>query len=103
MDFRKVRLFLELRQIDVSNATGIAVQRLSFVERGLVCLEPSEEICLQRFLEARLDSELQPTERNAGHTYTHDKLSLGRHQRFGRVKGEGSNGKKAKDTIPSFA
>jgi DNA-binding XRE family transcriptional regulator len=55
-DFRTARILLGLRQVDVANATGINVQRLSLAERELVKLNGAEELSLGNFLRERLAS-----------------------------------------------
>lgn len=57
MDFRKVRMFLELRQVDVAAATGISICRLSQAERGMAVLNRVEQASLELFLRARLQDE----------------------------------------------
>lgn len=64
MDWRKARLFLELRQADVANATGITVQRLSLAERGMISLDRVEMSSLENFLRSRLKAELEQTAGN---------------------------------------
>ena len=34
IDFRKIRLFLEQRQLDVSLATGVSIPKIAAAERG---------------------------------------------------------------------
>jgi hypothetical protein len=53
MDIRRMRMFLNLRQVDVSAATGISVNRLSAAENRRINLKPAEERALHEFLEAR--------------------------------------------------
>jgi hypothetical protein len=57
MDWRKARMFLELRQADVANATGLTIQRLSMAERGMAVLNRVEQASLELFLRARLREE----------------------------------------------
>jgi transcriptional regulator with XRE-family HTH domain len=57
MDWRKARLFLELRQADVASAAGISIGRLSQAERGMVVLNRVEQASLELFLRARLQDE----------------------------------------------
>ncbi|HXW57746.1 MAG TPA: hypothetical protein VEJ67_18480 [Candidatus Cybelea sp.] len=57
MDLRKIRMFLELRQFDVTVATGIPIGRLSQAERGLVALNRVEQASLEFFLRDRLREE----------------------------------------------
>ena len=59
MDTRTVRRFLELRLVDLSNATGISVYRLSLAERGLAPLHPTELVAVESFLRERLDCSLE--------------------------------------------
>jgi len=61
MDFRKIRMFLELRQVDVAAASGISVGRLSLAERGLTVLNRVEQASLELFLRARLQEEFTRT------------------------------------------
>jgi len=63
MDFRKVRMFLELRQVDVAAASGISISRLSQAERGLTVLNWVERASLECFLGARLREEFARTSR----------------------------------------
>jgi transcriptional regulator with XRE-family HTH domain len=58
-DWRKARLFLELRQADVASVTGVSVERLSRAERGLLVLNDVERASLERFLKARLQAEFE--------------------------------------------
>jgi transcriptional regulator with XRE-family HTH domain len=60
MDYRSLRLALELRQIDVQRATGISADRISQAERGLVQLTDRERRSIENFLRARLRSEIEP-------------------------------------------
>jgi DNA-binding transcriptional regulator YiaG len=53
MDIRRMRVFLNLRQSDVSAATGISVSRLSAAENRRIKLRPAEESALREFLEVR--------------------------------------------------
>lgn len=53
MEIRRLRNFLGLRQIDVANATGIPVGRLSKAENGWLCLNVTEMLALKEFLAAR--------------------------------------------------
>ena len=57
MDWRKARLFLELRQIDVAAASGLSICRLSQAERGIVTLNRVEKASLELFLKTRLEVE----------------------------------------------
>jgi transcriptional regulator with XRE-family HTH domain len=57
MDFRKIRLFLELRQVDVAAASGISISRLSQAERGLIVLNQIEQSSLELYLNDRLREE----------------------------------------------
>ena len=59
MDWRKARLFLELRQADVANATGLTIQRLSLAERGMVTLSRAETASLESFLKVQLEAEFE--------------------------------------------
>lgn len=52
-DIRRMRVFLNLRQSDVSAATGISVSRLSAAENRRIKLRPAEESALREFLEVR--------------------------------------------------
>jgi transcriptional regulator with XRE-family HTH domain len=63
MDFRKVRMFLELRQVDVAAASEISISRLSQAERGLTVLNRVEQASLESFLRARLQEEFARTSR----------------------------------------
>lgn len=63
MDFRKVRMFLELRQVDVAAASGISISRLSQAERGLIVLNRVEQASLECFLRERLREEFARTSR----------------------------------------
>jgi hypothetical protein len=49
-----MRVFLNLRQSDVSAATGISIGRLSAAENRRIKLNPAEERALREFLEARV-------------------------------------------------
>jgi transcriptional regulator with XRE-family HTH domain len=59
MDWRKARMYLELRQADVANATGITIQRLSLAERGMVTLNRVELASLEDFLRSQLEAEFE--------------------------------------------
>jgi predicted transcriptional regulator len=61
MDFRKARLFLELRQTDVADATGLPVSKIAAAERG-ESLHPHDRGVLERFLAAQLQDELECSE-----------------------------------------
>ena len=63
MDFRKVRMFLEFRQVDVAAASGISICRLSQAERGLIVLNRVEQASLECSLRARLREEFARTSR----------------------------------------
>jgi len=63
MDFRKVRMYLELRQLDVAAASGISISRLSQAERGLTVLNRVEQASLECFLRACLREEFARTSR----------------------------------------
>ena len=52
--YRRVRAFLDLRQIDVERATGIPTWKLSAAEVGRVALSELEEGVLVDFLRDRL-------------------------------------------------
>jgi hypothetical protein len=52
-NFRKARLFLELRQLDVSRDTGISITKIAAAERGEY-LHPHERGILKRFYIAAL-------------------------------------------------
>ncbi len=56
-------MFLELRQADVANATGLTIQRLSMAERGMAVLNRVEQASLELFLRARLREEFTRTSR----------------------------------------
>ena len=55
-NLRRIRTLLDLRLIDVSNATGIPEQKISLAERGLKSLSKTEEVLLFNFLRKRLSS-----------------------------------------------
>jgi hypothetical protein len=57
----RLRRSLFLRQIDVENATGISVHRLSAAERGPVTLSEAEYRIVAEFLQDRLKSHTQLT------------------------------------------
>ncbi len=57
----RLRRSLFLRQIDVENATGIPVYRLSAAERGLVALSETEYRIVDEFLRDRLKSSTRLT------------------------------------------
>jgi transcriptional regulator with XRE-family HTH domain len=50
----RLRRFLGLTQIDVENATGISVRRISLAEHGSIKLTDSEELAVSEYLAARL-------------------------------------------------
>jgi len=52
--YRRMRLFLDLRQADVSRATGVPVWKLSAAEAGRVGLSELEEGLVRDFLRDRL-------------------------------------------------
>ena len=54
MEIRRIRNFLQLRQLDVSFATGISVSRLSAAENGRRPLNGTERRVLEEFYRARL-------------------------------------------------
>jgi transcriptional regulator with XRE-family HTH domain len=54
MDFKRIRNFLGLRQIDVAMNTGISVCKLSSAENRRVKLNPTEQRALESFLTMRL-------------------------------------------------
>jgi hypothetical protein len=54
--YRRARCFLGLRQIDISNGTGIPLQRLSLAERGLIALNAVEESILSAYLRGRIEA-----------------------------------------------
>ncbi len=56
-DFRKARMFLELRQIDVARATGLTIPTIARAERGET-IDGYQHGILRRFLMARLREEL---------------------------------------------
>jgi hypothetical protein len=58
MDIRKVRRFLDIRQSDLSAATGIPVQTISIAERGGQICEHFR-LVLERFLSTRLQSQYE--------------------------------------------
>jgi hypothetical protein len=47
-------MFLDLRQVDVSLATGISLARLSKAESGTLALNRPEQKRLENFLRARM-------------------------------------------------
>jgi hypothetical protein len=51
---RRIRMFLDLRQIDVERATGISVARLSKAETGGLTLSRPEQVRLNNFLRDRM-------------------------------------------------
>jgi hypothetical protein len=57
-DFRKIRKFLELSQVQVSLATGIPTSRIGAIERNRVKATALQERLIGNFLEARLRCEL---------------------------------------------
>jgi transcriptional regulator with XRE-family HTH domain len=63
MDIRRFRRFVEARQVDVSRATGISLQRLSDAERGLASLDAGEIAAIEDFLKARARAISDSTER----------------------------------------
>ena len=56
-DFRKARLFLELRQTDIADRTGVTVQQIAAVERGEY-IHPHFRRALENFLMEQLRDEL---------------------------------------------
>lgn len=72
---RRIRMFLDLRQVDVERATGISMARLSKAEAGALMLTRTEQIRLDNFLRdrmriiAEIDNEARclDSERLAGH------------------------------------
>jgi transcriptional regulator with XRE-family HTH domain len=50
----RLRRFLGLTQIDVENATGISVRRISLAEHSSIKLTDSEELAVSEYLAARL-------------------------------------------------
>ena len=56
LNLRQLRRVLDLRLVDVSNATGIPEQKISFAERGLKRLSETEESLLLNFLRERASS-----------------------------------------------
>jgi hypothetical protein len=57
IDFRKARLFLERRQTDVADATGLTVAKIAAAERGEY-LHPHDRGVLERYYAAQLQDEL---------------------------------------------
>lgn len=53
LELKRFRLACLLRQIDVSQSTGIAVSRLSLAERGLIRLADAEQRLVIGFLRRR--------------------------------------------------
>lgn len=53
LEMKRLRLACLLRQIDVSQATGIAVSRLSSAERGLIRLADAEQRMVMGLLQRR--------------------------------------------------
>jgi transcriptional regulator with XRE-family HTH domain len=53
-DIRRIRNFLDLRQIDVASATGISIARISQAENHRIRLSPGEQRAFEEFLRARL-------------------------------------------------
>jgi hypothetical protein len=51
---RRIRMFLDLRQVDVERATGISVARLSKAEAGGLMLSRPEQVRLDNFLRDRM-------------------------------------------------
>jgi predicted transcriptional regulator len=51
---RRIRMFLDLRQVDVERATGISVARLSKAEAGGLTLSRPEQVRLNNFLHDRM-------------------------------------------------
>jgi DNA-binding transcriptional regulator YiaG len=51
---KRIRCFLELRQVDLERATGIPVRKLSEAESGSSVLSHAEEQLLKEFLAARM-------------------------------------------------
>jgi predicted transcriptional regulator len=67
MDVRKVRRFLDIRQIDVSAVTGLSVHTISVAESGGY-IHPQHRKVLERFLSERLQNELgDASSRESGH------------------------------------
>jgi transcriptional regulator with XRE-family HTH domain len=56
MKLRRLRNFLELRQIDIERGTGISVRWLSAAEAGRLELSQSEAILLRDFLFVKLQA-----------------------------------------------
>jgi transcriptional regulator with XRE-family HTH domain len=50
----RLRRFLGLSQIDVQNATGVSLPRLSRAEGGFIKLSADEEMAVREYLYARL-------------------------------------------------
>jgi transcriptional regulator with XRE-family HTH domain len=50
----RLRRFLGLTQIDVQNATGVSLRRLSQAESGFIKLSAGEELAVREYLGARL-------------------------------------------------
>ena len=50
------RAFLGLRQVDVSQATGINMTRISLEERGLITYNSEEQAALTAYFEKHLES-----------------------------------------------
>jgi hypothetical protein len=63
--YRRARCFLGLRQIDVSNATGIPLQRLSLAERALITLNTVEASVLSAYLRGRIEAVVRMGETNS--------------------------------------
>ena len=54
-DYWRIRRFLGLRQLDVSLATGVPIQRLSLAEHGRLELDNTEARLVEGFLADRLE------------------------------------------------
>jgi DNA-binding transcriptional regulator YiaG len=57
-DFKRIRRFLDLTQMQMSFATGIGVSRIGAIEQERVAPTPHEEELLRSFLAARLEIAL---------------------------------------------
>ena len=53
-DYYRIRRFLGLRQLDVSLATGISVQRIALGERGLTTFNGVERGLVESYLKDKL-------------------------------------------------
>ena len=58
IDFRKIRLFLEQRQLDVSLATGVSIPKIAAAERGDY-VHPHDLGILERYYAAQLRDECE--------------------------------------------